>query len=1262
MSRLAACLWAATLLPSAAFAAQDPGLALEERHAPHQGEIYAKKATWADTMAATRANYLVWLADANKAQGAGDFTPWDSGSVAGDGPGAQVSVNVAGLRVMRLVATLEHGGGNCHIWGDARLIDKAGKETRLSTLKPLAVTVGWGQLLRDKNWENHPLQIGERKFQHGIWVHSNSDVAYLLDGQYERFEAWVGMDAHRATGVARFQVLSGTRDILPALWQRLAADFPAQAAWLTKDLARGQHLAWFGDRKGPQLEYGTFNRVVVGLGASGEPLRREIADLLKAAPAGDARWLDLYARACAQRDVLAAVATIRLAPVRQAMEKDLAALAAAKTPADDSRWRDLAARAARYGQSLAALGDIDLATLRPSIEALATAFPRRYADKDALLRQVAENEQLWAGLADRVLKGDEAALQQVPELRDKVAGLWQAIRLGYASVQEMAAAPPAPEMVAEWQAQFATLQADLANKGHFARVAPEAHRPKSLIAEADRDPADVVLRRTAALLAHLKSNLPQVANLREVLAGLEQQVADLQAASARIDPACAAARYALYTQACRIRRQAAFANPLLSFDKLLFIKHHRSLYSHMCDQYYGITAHPGGGLYILKDPFGPKPTVQDVLANSVVEKGRLKGQKLLGGPPNQPRASYDGGGGRSGPEAQGGSFLSPDLSFDARQIAFAFVECKGRPTHESHTDASRGHWDPGWAWHIFKVNTDGTGLEQLTDGTFNDFDPCWLPNGRIAFISERRGGYLRCGRVCPTYTLYDMAADGSDMRCLSPHETNEWHPSVTHDGRIIYTRWDYVDRHGCTAHLPWITTLDGRDSRAVHGNFAPRNARPDMEVDIRAIPNSHKFVATAAPHHGQAYGSLVLIDPRTPDDDAMGPIRRLTPEVGFPESQGGQQVYGTAWPLSEDFYLCVYDSLMRGNAALQGSSYLPGNYGIYLVDSFGNKELLYRDPDIACLSPIPLVPRPKPLETIEIASPHRRTTTAPHLAEGNHAKPEATLTVLNVYDSRRPWPEGTKITALRVLQVLPMSVPSGGPPHETGVRLPEAGDSVVPCRYVLGTVPVEADGSAHFTVPANVELFFQALDERGLAVQSMRSATYLLPGERLSCQGCHETQGRAPDATRAAPLALRREPSKLTPDVDGSNPFSYPRLVQPVLDRNCVPCHTKNKDKGAPNLTKEPLIRNWYASYNTLVRYGYTTYKDGYRTTPGQFGARGSKLFEMLEKGHHDLKLSAEDFRRLTLWLDCVSMFYGVFEKEGGQVQLTGGIAKPTLE
>ena len=165
--------------------------------------------------------------------------------------------------------------------------------------------------------------------------------------------------------------------------------------------------------------------------------------------------------------------------------------------------------------------------------------------------------------------------------------------------------------------------------------------------------------------------------------------------------------------------------------------------------------------------------------------------------------------------------------------------------------------------------------------------------------------------------------------------------------------------------------------------------------------------------------------------------------------------------------------------------------------------------------------------------------------------------MINVYDSLQPWPAGTRIQELRVLQVLPMTVPSGSPPHETGLRLASAGDSVVPVRHVLGTVPVEEDGSAHFTVPANMEIFFQALDERGLAVQSMRSATQLHAGERLVCAGCHEPGHRTVAASGSVPLALQRGPSPIKPDVDGSNPFSYPRLVQPVLDRHCVECHER---------------------------------------------------------------------------------------------------------
>ncbi len=816
--------------------------------------------------------------------------------------------------------------------------------------------------------------------------------------------------------------------------------------------------------------------------------------------------------------------------------------------------------------------------------------------------------------------------------------------------------PPRTEL----EQHYASLLRDLQNRNKFARRADQTFRSAALIDDADRDPTDVVLRRTAALLSDLQKMIPP-----QNFDSFEDRLDKLCSSANGTPVVDTKARYAIYERACALRRKIAFSNPLLDFDKILFIKRHRALFNHMCDQYYGMAAKPGGGLYVLNDPFGDDPQVRDLLADQIVQNGRLKGSRLFGGPAKGPRLSFDGMGNRKGQETTtGGTFLSPDLSFDGKSILFAYVENQGDMQHQHHTDPSRGHWDPGRAYHIFRVDTDGANLKQLTDGSWNDFDPCWLPNGRIAFISERRGGYLRCGRVCPTYTLFDMAADGNDITCLSYHETNEWQPSVTNDGNIIWTRWDYVDRHGCTAHQPWITTLDGRNPRAVHGNFAPRKSRPDMELDVRAIPQSHKFVATAAPHHGQSYGSLVIIDPGVPDDDKMAPVKRITPEVGFPETQGGGQVYGTPWPLSEDYYLCVYDASMSAAAGRQGGSFVPGNYGIYLIDSFGNRELIYRDPEIASLSPIPLRSRTKPPAARALAKAGQSPTTVDYATD---QPGEATLSVLNVYDSLKSWPDDTKITALRVLQVLPMTTPSGTHSHETGLRLPSAGDSVVPARHVLGTVPVEEDGSAHFTVPAEREIFFQALDEQGMAVQSMRSATYLHKGESLTCHGCHEPQPRAPKLNASIPKALRRSPSKLKPDVDGSHPFSYPRLVQPVLDRKCVDCHAKQPDL-APDLSqkivKMPRGRGKvYASYASLApQFGFWNYGESHRTTPGEFGARASKLLELLEAGHYDVKLSSGELHRITLWLDCVSLFYGVYEKEGGEAQLRGEVVWPTLK
>lgn len=802
------------------------------------------------------------------------------------------------------------------------------------------------------------------------------------------------------------------------------------------------------------------------------------------------------------------------------------------------------------------------------------------------------------------------------------------------AVRGMPEDPAAVGLTDEVYRQYVMLLHDLGRRARFQQLAEQAYDREALILESDRDPLDVLLRRTSALLANIQ-NMPQAPDLSSQGAQLQQLVK--QARVTNVEDL--SARAALFAKACMLRRKIAFANPLLNFDKLLFLRRHLASYRHMCDQYYGIRQRPGGGICVLNNPFSDNPAVTELFGESVVQNGRLKGRKLTGG-----------------------SFLSPELSFDGKRVAFAWVECTGSKAHRHHLEHDEGHWDAGWSYHIFTANIAGSNLRMLTDGTFNDFDPLFMPSGRIAFISERRGGYLRCGRVCPTYTLFDMADDGSDIRCLSWHETNEWHPSVNNAGMIVWTRWDYVDRHGQVAHMPWVTTPDGRDPRPVHGNYAIRRNRPDMEQDVRAVPESHLYVATAAPHHNQSFGSLIVIDPYRTDDDSWGPIRRLTPRAEFPESQASSRLlsYGQAWPLSEDYFLCVY--------APHEIRELGGAHAIYLLDRFGNQELIYRDKAIACHNPMPLRARPAPPivpDALQRPKPGQPV--------------EATVAVANVYNSQLEWPADTRIKALRVYKIFPLSVASAKVSHATGMQIAQAKDSINLARAVLGTVPVEADGSAHFIVPAQKELYFQALDEDGLAITSMRSGTHFQPGEKAVCQGCHEPPRHTPLPTHnSMPLALRRPPSQLSPDVDGTNPFSYPRLVQPVLERNCAGCHKKHPGK-APRLDAEVVqypVRSYmnprtpyYASYNSLApKYGFYDYGGGwndgafYRTTPGRFGARASKLYQMLRKGHHEVKLSLEDTHRITVWLDSCSLFYGVYEAEGGKAQLRGEIARPTLE
>ena len=250
---------------------------------------------------------------------------------------------------------------------------------------------------------------------------------------------------------------------------------------------------------------------------------------------------------------------------------------------------------------------------------------------------------------------------------------------------------------------------------------------------------------------------------------------------------------------------------------------------------------------------------------------------------------------------------------------------------------------------------------------------------------------------------------------------------------------------------------------------------------------------------------------------------------------------------------------------------------------------------------------------------------------------------MNVYQADFHWPAGTKIKELRIVQALAKST---APPNEPRIGAAEQTNA----RAVLGTVPVEADGSAYFEAPPGKAIYFQALDADGLAVQSMRSVTYVHPGEQLVCNGCHEPKHRRSTAGNGVPLALLRAPAPIRGDVDGARPFSYVRLVQPVLDRNCAGCHAEKKALDLCGAIEGKF--GWSRSYTNLAaKYGFFftvfngSIKDpvhgGSRTTAGAFGAQASKLLNYLDSRHYGVRLSPEDRHRLTLWLDCNSEFYG---------------------
>ena len=658
----------------------------------------------------------------------------------------------------------------------------------------------------------------------------------------------------------------------------------------------------------------------------------------------------------------------------------------------------------------------------------------------------------------------------------------------------------------------------------------------------------------------------------------------------------------LYLKARWTVRRMAMANPLLDFDDLLFVKRVPGTFTHMSDQNYGWFSRPGGGLFVLEKFKSQEPRLR-CLSTALPE----------------------------------GSVLSPDISYDGRKVVFS--HCKFYPGLRDHPNKLDKNNVPEDAfYHLYEINLDGTGLRRLTRGKYDDFDGRWLPNGEIVFLSTRRGQFIQCGktsgqaasdgalpdsyvrcgggpeRPVAVYTLHVMDSAGGNIRQISAFEMFEWTPSIDHDGRIIYARWDYVDRWNMPFMKLWSTLPDGTNARAVFGNFTQN---PHCTFEARAIPGSRKLIFTASGHHANTGGSLVLLDPsRGVDGDA--PMTRLTPEVCFPETEGWPKTYfANPYPLSENHYLVAWsDQEMIG---WPGPPEPVNAAGIYLFDAFGNLNLLYRDPAISSVTPLPIRPRPRP-------------PVIPSQVAWD-GEQEGRMLVLNVYGGLAGIPRGTikrlRLVGIPVKTHPTMNYPAIGVTHDD------------PGKFVIGSVPVEADGSAYFRVPSGVNFFLQALDEEGIAVQTMRSATYVQPGQTTTCIGCHEPRNTSPANALAG--ASRREPSKIVPGPEGSWPFDYGALVQPVLDAKCVGCHKPGTDGAKWDLTAK-------RSYETLLSYGRPSLREhvmarymASRSIVGQGASQTNPLARLLKQGHYDAKLDRAGWERLFIWMDTYGQRQGSF-------------------
>jgi len=582
-------------------------------------------------------------------------------------------------------------------------------------------------------------------------------------------------------------------------------------------------------------------------------------------------------------------------------------------------------------------------------------------------------------------------------------------------------------------------------------------------------------------------------------------------------------------------------------------------------------------------------------------------------------------------ESGDGIARNPMANFDRTKIYFGY-----RPREDGY-------------YHVMAIDPDGTGLEQLTSGPFHDYWPCPLPDGGLAFISTRcRSRYL-CWRP-QAAVLFRMDADGGDVRPLSFANLTEWGPSVMSDGRIIWQRSEYIDKGADYSHTLWSIRPDGRKPELIFGNTI---VLPQGYANGREVPGTNEICCTLISHFGDLNGPIALININQGrfNPDA---IRSITPEVPWPGAWPREECFRDPVPIAADYVLC---------------SHAPRNqFGLYVIDRFGNRELVYLDPSIGSMCPTVY----RAVEPPPVLSEH-----VDHVAEHRRREQQGRFFLADVYQGLGAAVPRGKVKYLRVAEEVRSGLNrladgSYQDDHEPflnwyaspvdKVRGPYGWPSYV-AKATWGLVPVEEDGSASFYAPAGKQLYFQVLDENYNELQRMRSVVQVQPGEMRSCVGCHEDRRQAP-AVREA-IAMKREPRRLEPPPWGAGPFSYEKAVQPVLDAKCARCHDAQDEQGL-DLSAVLDVHRTPASYRTLISQGWVHHFDfgwksgeNLKADPLTFGTLKSKLWPILDAGHYDVHLTEAEIRAIKCWIDLNCPLWPDYmdrmHRPGPAVAATGG-------